>query len=212
MARKVVILITMHKLSDASAWLAKLCLGLVDKFDLPNQRNRPAPIVDPLISQPARKPAHATLRIHRPPMHNRRPTGQVDPARLKQADHHPGQRLQMPNIEPLAVLAQHLNQGITQQRVFSMLHSPKLSASGNYNASCAAWKTRLTEFCQSIRCVALNYTLHLLICLSQFGNHAAMLPGRSLKRRSWRFIGRTYADQQVEHPERSPAGVRGTQS
>jgi len=47
-------------------------------------------------------------------MNIRNPSGQTDHVRLDQANHHPGQRLEVPDIQPIPMLTQYLYQCIIE--------------------------------------------------------------------------------------------------
>ena len=63
---------------------------------------------DPLLFKPTGQPTHGALRVHRSAVPIGGPGGETDLARLNEAHHHAGQRLEMPQLHPVLLLASHL--------------------------------------------------------------------------------------------------------
>jgi hypothetical protein len=112
--------------------------------------------VDPLIMEPAIEAAHETLRIHRTAPHVGRSGRQTDHPRLQQAHDHPGEGLEMPTVQPVPMLAQHVHYGSMQTRCTFHLSLPQderlhLQPKESVILSRGFWKACLSDFCQSIR-------------------------------------------------------------
>ena len=75
--------------------------GLVDPADegLVHERTIQGVHIDPVVVEPAPKPAYRTLTIPGSTHHIRRPSAQTNRARMDQPDHHPRQRLEMAKIK-----------------------------------------------------------------------------------------------------------------
>src|SRR3712207_2322437 len=92
--------------------------GLVSPADegLMHERIIQGMHIDPVVIEPAPKPAYRTLTIPGATHHIRRPSAQTNRASMDEPDHHPRQSLERAKVQPLSMLTEHLNQRIIQVR------------------------------------------------------------------------------------------------
>jgi hypothetical protein len=81
-----------------------------------NERTIQGMHFDPVVVEPAPKPAYRTLTITGSTHHIRRPSTQAHRAGMDQPDHHPRQSLEMAKIKPISMLTEHMNQRIIKVR------------------------------------------------------------------------------------------------
>src|SRR4030095_8975975 len=126
-----------------------------------HQRSIQREDLDLVVIEPPAKSSHRALRISGSAYHIRSPGGQVDPARLYEAYHHPGESLAVATIHPSCMLAEHLNQRIIQ--IGRVLHGDPTLRSVLQGRILTWGKTgvNMPHFCQSIRVAAIFLDLRL---------------------------------------------------
>jgi hypothetical protein len=81
-----------------------------------NQRAVQGQDLDLVVVEPPAKAAHRALRLAGSTPHVGNPGTQASPPRLDEAPHHPCQGLEVAMIDPLSMLAKHLNERIIKVR------------------------------------------------------------------------------------------------